>query len=373
LTNTVPANNVSGLLGPDTKAYTDRFTDPEANLDIQMLSSFGNGGVTKFWMEDSWMYEFGLDILNTADAPLVNSISYGWTEWDSCEKAILDDNCTKNSLLANASAYVYQSELQFAKLGLLGHTILASSGDNGALGVTNPGCLTGKLAKGPSPLQPSYPGSSSYVLSVGATYVDFDGLLGPELGGVGLEPACDKCFCLYNITRELPCMQPNSGYATGGGFSWYNDRLPHQQTAVTQYLNTNGALPPAPFYNATKRGYPDVSAVGIDGFVVESMASSIGGTSMSCPIWGGLISQLNNLRLNQGRTPLGFVAPLLYQISADVSHAFNDVTQGNNANSEEAEWCYKLGFYSQAGWDPVTGLGTPNFGVIYDYVEKLSQ
>jgi len=40
--------------------------------------------------------------------------------------------------------------------------------------------------------------------------------------------------------------------------------------------------------------------------------------------------------------------------------ALHDVTEGsNNANGESGE-----GFSATKGWDPVTGLGTPNFRVL---------
>jgi tripeptidyl-peptidase-1 len=77
--------------------------------------------------------------------------------------------------------------------------------------------------------------------------------------------------------------------------------------------------------------------------------------------------------LSQGKSPLGFLNPLLYSTGAST---FNDVTSGNNAG------CNTNGFTAKAGWDPVSvlfkvcvldcadklpnlqvsGLGTPNFG-----------
>jgi tripeptidyl-peptidase-1 len=62
---------------------------------------------------------------------------------------------------------------------------------------------------------------------------------------------------------------------------------------------------------------------------------------------------LNELRLAAGKSPLGFVNPLLYKHP----EAFHDVTTGNNGGRNGA----KYGFNAVAGWDPATGLGTPNF------------
>jgi tripeptidyl-peptidase-1 len=53
-----------------------------------------------------------------------------------------------------------------------------------------------------------------------------------------------------------------------------------------------------------------------------------------------------------GKSPLGFLNPWLYSTAAS---ALNDITSGSNPG------CNTNGFPAKAGWDPVTGLGTPNF------------
>jgi len=47
--------------------------------------------------------------------------------------------------------------------------------------------------------------------------------------------------------------------------------------------------------------------------------------------------------------------PALYQIQAQTPGAFIDITTGHNANG-----CC-TGFTATKGWDPITGLGAPNF------------
>jgi tripeptidyl-peptidase-1 len=71
--------------------------------------------------------------------------------------------------------------------------------------------------------------------------------------------------------------------------------------------------------------------------------------------------------------PLGFINPLLYQLANpsqaslqaggknSYTTAFNDVTEGENKCSARAEHCCPSGFNACAGWDAVTGVGTPNF------------
>ena len=66
----------------------------------------------------------------------------------------------------------------------------------------------------------------------------------------------------------------------------------------------------------------------------------------------------NELRFAAGKPALGFLNPLFYQNPA----AFNDVTSGVNCGTGG---CGKgHGFPAVAGWDPATGLGTPNYAAL---------
>jgi kumamolisin len=58
-------------------------------------------------------------------------------------------------------------------------------------------------------------------------------------------------------------------------------------------------------------------------------------------LWAALIARINQLK----GARQGFINPKLYGNSA----ALHDITQGNNGS-----------FSAAAGWDPCTGLGTPN-------------
>jgi kumamolisin len=52
--------------------------------------------------------------------------------------------------------------------------------------------------------------------------------------------------------------------------------------------------------------------------------------------------------------PVGFLNPSLYQISSR-SNDFRDITSGNNVSSSE-----RGAYTAKKGWDPCTGLGSPN-------------
>jgi subtilase family serine protease len=80
----------------------------------------------------------------------------------------------------------------------------------------------------------------------------------------------------------------------------------------------------------------------------------IGGTSLSCPQWAGLVAI--GAQINGGG--LGLINPALYTIGASATRYaddFYDVTTGNNGFNPNVP-----GFDATTGWDPVTGLGTPN-------------
>jgi kumamolisin len=76
--------------------------------------------------------------------------------------------------------------------------------------------------------------------------------------------------------------------------------------------------------------------------VVDGEGTVVGGTSAVAPLWAGLIAGIN---ASLGK-PVGFVNPLLYGFRSGV---MSDITVGNNG-----------AYHCRPGWDPVTGLGSPN-------------
>jgi len=74
---------------------------------------------------------------------------------------------------------------------------------------------------------------------------------------------------------------------------------------------------------------------------------------------------LNDLRLQAGKSSLGFLNPFIYQTAVNNPGAFNDILTGNNPG------CGTAGFYATVGWDPVTGYGTPNYAILSQVVMNL--
>ncbi|QRV94555.1 hypothetical protein RhiJN_22573 [Ceratobasidium sp. AG-Ba] len=136
-----------------------------------------------------------------------------------------------------------------------------------------------------------------------------------------------------------------------GGFSNYFARPDYQRSDVENFLHGLGDQYDG-LYNKTGRGFPDVSAQGQNyQIILAGLQQGVSGTSASCPTFAGIIALLNDQRLSQGKPSLGFLNPWLYANAG----MLNDITLGSNPG------CGTQGFNATTGWDPVTGLGTPNF------------
>ena len=69
--------------------------------------------------------------------------------------------------------------------------------------------------------------------------------------------------------------------------------------------------------------------------------------------FAGVVSLLNDYLISKGKSPLGFLNPLIYSKAAS---GFNDITSGSNPG------CGTNGFSAGKGWDPVSpplGRGLP--------------
>jgi len=158
-----------------------------------------------------------------------------------------------------------------------------------------------------------------------------------------------------------------TSFKSGGGFSQFNLRPSYQNTAVANYLKLNIAFPPAGSFNSSGRATPDFAALGDEHFqvIVGGRTFSIGGTSASAPTFSAIVSILNDYRLNAGKTTLGFVNPLFYNLAATNNGAFYDITIGDNKEGCGTSCAPKInGFLCAPAWDAVSGYGTPNVNVL---------
>jgi tripeptidyl-peptidase-1 len=377
----LPKNPINCILGNGVQYYILNDTDLEANLDTEMMTGMApNVQVCFYIMEtgNGWMYEFTRQIMNTPNAPLVVSMSYGWNEVDSCNNVSegydFIGNCTYYHI-PNSQVYVNLTNVNFQKLGLVGHTLVAASGDGGTAGTH--GSLNNCETMGPI-----FPAASPYVTTVGATSVevsDSDPIQDPSTywkNKAGAPALCTdsfyQCICSTSINEQAAVSNDTAEFDTGGGFSVYSPMPSYQKAAVQAYLMSGVTLPPAMYFNKNNRGFPDIAAVGENICLLDpgTPCNFVGGTSASTPIIGALLTHLNNDRITAGKTPLGFFNQVIYNMfAADSEKYFNNkFTFGNNPGGCPTN----MGFNAQSGfWTPLTGCGSPNFQMIREYVATL--
>ena len=218
----------------------------------------------------------------------------------------------------------------FAQLGARGISVLFGSGDSGVGGVhedslsTPDQCISNNGTNATSFLA-CFPASCPYVTTVGAT---------------------------KDFNPEVVALNATESYSSGGGFSNYFARPSYQDGVVDKYVASLGDQF-AGLYNTSGRGYPDVAAQGFDFAIFwEGSEILVGGTSAATPTFAAVVSLLNDALLAAGKPTLGFLNPFIYKKGYK---GLTDVTSGS------AVGCGTDGFPAQAGWDAVTGFGTPLF------------
>lgn len=214
----------------------------------------------------------------------------------------------------------------FGALAARGITVIASSGDGGAAGTSYENCV------GPSGEErfiPTFPASCPWVTSVGA-------------------------------------LAPWGGSATysSGGFSNYFAAPSWQANSTAPYVQNvlaNSSTIPASFYNASGRGIPDIALLGSRFPVITNGATSLQkGTSASAPFFASLVVLLNDIRLRQGKSAVGFINPLLYseEGQASIRDVADDISFIEGCEQGEK---VVSGYSASVGWDPASGLGEPSF------------
>jgi tripeptidyl-peptidase-1 len=198
---------------------------------------------------------------NTSDAAVPKVIS---TSYSECESTVADD-------------YMMRINTEFMKAGVRGISLLFASGDSGVAGPGGGRCerFCGQ-----------WPTASPFVTGVGGTTQD-----SPETAWQG----------------------------SGGGFSDRFPVAPWQAAAVQEYFKVAKDVPLRFRFNRTGRGFPDVAAQATNYPVVtNNRTETVGGTSCSAPAFSGVVSLLNELRVQKGKATLGFLNPLLFQVSRRV-------------------------------------------------------
>lgn len=331
----------------------------ETMLDVQVQATMAKNASLGYMNFGGWILEFATYLHSLDDVPSVVSLSYGWAEWDQC----MIVSCTNET----SSQYINRANNELLKLAARRVTVVVASGDAGSPGRTSEGC------DGNFTLNPVYPGSSPYVLSVGATY-----LAANNKTKSFKTPLCEQNQCATG-DYHVPVMHDAVGWTTGAGFGIYSSegRPSWQDDAVKEYINSGVYLPNRSTWNDQGRGYPDVTANGHNCPVLDAMGagsySDVDGTSCSAPLVASMIAILNAHQLRKGRSTLGFVNPLLYA-AAGKGTGFGPVAWGNTSSTEYSDCPRGDGFVSPAKktlWNPVSGLGTLNITELIAFLDTV--
>jgi subtilase family serine protease len=249
------------------------------------------------------------NLQNAAEWAFDNHIGTIWSNsWATTEQAF------------HTPASIQQLDTFYARAATAGVSAFFGTDDTG---VAN----TDKQGRAYSFPTVTYPSSSPNVISVGGTQIQ----VAPQ------------------ITTYLPeAVWNDCCGAAGGGYSTVFGEPSWQKSA--------GISSPTGM-----RGMPDVSlnaALVSNVLIWETFDPAgsgwtfIGGVSSATPQWAAI-----DALANQADGALGFLAPRLYQIYADptaYASAFHDITAGNNS------FAGVNGYSAAPGWDPASGLGTPD-------------
>ncbi|ESZ92469.1 hypothetical protein SBOR_7132 [Sclerotinia borealis F-4128] len=339
----IPAQNFSVTLINGATNDQDESTAQigEANLDVQNIIGVAHPlPVQEFITGGSAPFIPNIDLPTAADnsnEPYLPYYEYLLSQSNSALPQVISNSYGDDE---DTVPYAYAVRVcnLIGIMGLRGISVLESSGDTGV----GAGCIANDGSNSPQ-FSPQFPGTCPYITSIGGTQA------------VSPEVAWDD---------------------GSGGFSNYFPTAWYQTAAVEEYLSKHISPSTKKYYesytNFSGRGFPDISAHSLTPdyqVVYYGKLSPSGGTSAAAPVIAGILGLLNDARFKAGKPALGFINPLLYILGTS---ALNDITGGgsvgcNGVNGQTgaiipggavipyASW------NSTVGWDPVTGLGTPNF------------
>jgi hypothetical protein len=291
----------------------------EAAMDVEYAHGAAPHSHLKFYLAnmlyDQTLGDYFPDavgLLAAADAaandPSVHIVSNSWGGRD----ATLEDP----AFVSN-----YEAVLQYA--ASVGTTFYFSTGDQGY--VSGAACKSDVTTC--TTALPQYPAESRYVVAVGGTTLTTN----------------------VDSTYNTETAWSGSGGGCTGAFA-----APWWQTGT-------GTAPCTTATGSPGRTVPDVAAnadVNTPALVyVQGGIHLIGGTSLAVPLWAGFAADINHYLSTNGQAPMGFAAPVLYQLAtnpATHSRDYHDVTSGSNDPAGGTR-----GYSAGPGYDQVTGWGSP--------------
>jgi kumamolisin len=262
----------------------------EESLDVEQSSSMAPGSKVRVYATVSLSYA-------NIDTGYQNVIADLEAGVKITQVSISLGGCETSVSAAQKTA----DDQYFATMTALGASVFVSSGDNGAKECSPiSGIYTGATT-------PSFFSTSPNVTAVGGTTLTLNtnSTIKTETSWAGSGGGVSKFFA-------TPSWQQGLGYAM--------------------------------------RAVPDVAAdanpnTGVY-VIYAGKTGQVGGTSVSSPVWAGLMGLVNADRINDGKPTLGLVASRTTSLVRTSN--FRDITSGSNH-----------GYSAKVGYDLVTGVGTP--------------
>jgi len=363
--------HMCGEPGQACGADTPTFQHVYWNGKTQVKAPPPNSNGTGLQDRNAWALETSLDVeWAHAIAPLANILNVttnpaetqgvqGFPAMMNAEQFVVDNHeatVITQSFGATEEGFGSTQSLlnlrhAFISAAANGVTVLASSGDNGT---ANPGKTP---VKNPSTIPfptVGWPASDPLVTGVGGTYL----CTNPNTG-IGVDSTSPPANCQQN-----PGVREVGWIDSGGGFSHVFARPSYQDTlpAGSTPIGAMRGVPDVAFQASSRTGtlvYDTAPGDAQSGLICPSGNPCsagwyvVGGTSCSSPQFAGLVAIADQIA-GHG---LGQINPTLYKLAngPDYSTYFYDVTTGNNQTDPSVP-----GYPATTGWDPITGLGTPN-------------
>ena len=283
----------------------------EVMLDVEVLAGVCPKATIPVWFsqftEKGWVDALDAAMHDAKYKPQVLSISWGYAE----------------DVSAWTASAVTQVNESLQEAALMGITICVAAGDDGS----SDGITDGHA-------HVDFPCASPFVLAVGGTLL--------RTGAKGSERAW----------KDGDGLRADNGGSTGGGVSARLARPAWQAGLDIAPVNPGqmaGRIVPDVAANASANtGY----------FVVAGGQQEIsGGTSAATPLWAALVARMNQQLAASGKR-VGYLTPLLYGAAGAGAGPLgkagcNDIHTGDNITAHVG------GFKSTAGFDAVTGWGSP--------------
>jgi subtilase family serine protease len=349
-----------------TPAFQHEFWNGNTVVKAPPPGSNGTGSQARnLWaletaLDVEWVHSIApkANILNVTTNPAETLGVQGFPQMMNAEQFIVDHHLasviSQSFAAAEETFHSTQSLLNlrhaFVSAAADGVTVLGSSGDSGTANTTftpvkNPGTF-------PFPTV-EWPASDPLVTGVGGTY-----LCTNPITGAGVDNTDPPANCQNQSNREVGWID------SGGGFSHVFAKPSYQNTlpAGSTSIGSMRGVPDVGYQASSRTGvlvYDTAPGDASSGLICPSGDPCsagwyvVGGTSSSCPQWAALVAIADQIA-GHG---LGLINPKLYSLASGPNYGsyFYDVTTGNNQADPSVP-----GYPATTGWDPVTGLGTPN-------------